>query len=423
VHATTRRPSAECIGAASAHRSATSDDSITAPYRRAVNERPETGYCIDLSAAAQERAGLGRYASSLAEALLRLGVPLRAFVNDDRASRLQPPLRDLPTSSVRLPRKGWRLRAAASYFGVRPPDDAFDGIRVFHATEHVLPKLTHARSVFTVHDIAYLRFPEYHLPRNRWYLKAMMPRFLRRADRVIAVSENTRRDVLATYELDPERVVVIAEGVGERFRPHADADTIDAVRVRYGLPERFIAYVGTIEPRKNLPTLFDAYAALRQVHPAVGLVVVGSMGWLFRDVFARVHALGIQRDVAFTGHASDDDVVAILNAATVFAFPSEFEGFGLPPLEAMACGTPVVCSDAASLPEVVGDAGILVPPHDIGAWVEALGRVIEDESLRMRLRSLGLERARRFTWDAAARATLDVYRAAAGALGPSDPMP
>lgn len=370
----------------------------------------EDPYCIDLSAAAHERAGLGRYAASLAEALLALGVPLTAFLNDPRESRLQAPLSELPTYSARLPRKRWRLRAALSYFGGPSMDRALDGVQLFHATEHLLPKLTRARSVFTLHDTAYLLFPEYHLPRNRIYLRAMMPRFLERADRIIAVSENTRRDALRLYRLDPGKIEVIPEGVDARFRPDVDGTIVADVRRRYGLPERFILCISTIEPRKNLTTLLEAYAALRHDHPDVRLVIVGGRGWLFERFFERLRSLGLEEEVVLTGYVPDEDVPALLNAAEVFAFPSEFEGFGLPPLEAMACGVPVVCSNAASLPEVVGEAGVLLPPRDVAAWVEALGRLLDDAQVREDLRARGLERASRFTWDAAARRTLDVYR-------------
>jgi glycosyltransferase involved in cell wall biosynthesis len=289
-------------------------------------------------------------------------------------------------------------------------DRAFEGVRLFHATAHLLPRLTGARSVFTLHDVAYLRFPQHHLPKNRIYLRAMMPRFVRRADAVIAVSEATRRDALRFYRLDPAKIHVIPEGVDPRFTPDPDPERVATVRDRYELPERFVLYVGTIEPRKNLTTLLEAYAELLRRRPEVGLVIAGGKGWLYEPFFERLRALGLERRVTLTGHVPDEDVPALMSAADVFAFPSEFEGFGLPPLEAMACGVPVVSSDAASLPEVVGDAGVLVPPHDVGAWVSALDRLLDDASLRDRLRAEGIARARTFTWDAAAAKTIEVYR-------------
>ena len=372
---------------------------------------PEEGsYCIDLSAAAHERAGLGRYASALTEAMLARGAALTAFVNDPRESDLRPPLSDLPTRTAGLSRRRWRLRAAASYFGGPSMDRAFPGIGLFHATEHLLPKLTRANSVFTLHDIAYLLFPEHHLPRNRIYLRTMMPRFLRRADRIIAVSEHTRRDALRSYPLDPEKIEVIPEGVEPRFRPDIEREVVADVRRRLGLPERFVLSVGTIEPRKNHATLVEAYASIRDRHPDVGLVIAGGRGWLYERFFERVRGLGLDGQVVFAGHVPDEDMPALFNAAEVFAFPSEFEGFGLPPLEAMACGIPVVCSDAASLPEVVGDAGMLVSPRDVRGWVQAIDRLLGDPTLRAGFGARGLTRARHFSWDAAADRTLEVYR-------------
>ncbi len=372
----------------------------------------DVSLCVDLSAAAHERAGLGRYAAALAEALLAQGVSLTAFVNDPRNSHLRPPLSELPTYTARLPRRRWRLRAAVSYFGGPSMDGVLGGVDLFHATEHLLPKLTRARSVFTLHDTAYLLFPQYHLPRNRVFLRRMMPRFLQRADRIIAVSESTRRDALRFYRLDPEKIDVIPEGVDARFNPDLDPKALAEIRRRYGLPERFVLHVGTIEPRKNLTTLLEAYAGLLPRHPEVGLVIAGGKGWLYERFFERLRSLGLEQRVILTGHVPDEDVPGLLNTSEVFAFPSEFEGFGLPPLEAMACGVPVVCSNAASLPEVVGDAGVLLPPRDVGAWVEALDRVLRGPELRSELRAKGLIRAGLFTWDATATKTIQVYRSA-----------
>lgn len=366
--------------------------------------------CLDLSAAAHERAGLGRYAASLAQALLALGVPLTTFINDPHENRLRPPLSALPMRTANLARKRWRLRAAVSYFGGPNLNRAFKGVTLFHATEHLLPKITLARSVFTLHDVAYLLFPQYHLLQNRIYLSMMMPRFLARADAVICVSENTRRDALRFYPLNPNKIHVIPEGVEPHFQPDLSEEQRAAVRTKYRLPERFILYVGTIEPRKNLSTLLEAYAALRFQHPNLGLVVAGGKGWLYESFFERLRVLGLESVVTLTGYVPEADLPALINCAEVFAYPSVFEGFGLPPLEAMACGVPVVCSNASSLPEVMGEAGVLLPPTETSAWKEALERLLADATLRADLRARGLRRAQQFTWDNAARRTLAVYQ-------------
>jgi glycosyltransferase involved in cell wall biosynthesis len=370
--------------------------------------------CIDLSAAAHERAGLGRYAASLALALLPRVPDLRAFINHPAESHLRPPLSELTTHTVRLPRKRWRLRAAVSYFGAPSLDGAFAGVRLYHATEHLLPVLRRSRSVFTLHDAAYLIYPAYHLPQNRIFLRLMMPRFLRRADVVIAVSEATRRDAERFYRLPARKLRVIPEGVEPRFRPVTDTARLAEVRHRHTLPERYILSVGTLEPRKNLVTLLEAYAALRRagrLQPGAGLVLAGGKGWLYEDTLARLKALGLDADpaVVLTGYVPEADLPAILSGAEVFAFPSVFEGFGLPPLEAMACGVPVVCSNASSLPEVVGQAGVLLPPTDVAAWAAALERLLANPAERAERRALGLARAAQFTWEAAAEQTLAVY--------------
>jgi len=374
--------------------------------------------CFDLSAAAHERAGLGRYATGLAQALMGLGVPLSAFINDPRESRLGPPLSDLPTFTADLPRKRWRLRAAASYFGGPSLDRAFSGVTLFHATEHLLPWLTRARGVFTLHDVAYLRYPRYHLLQNRLYLSLMMPRFLARADAIICVSEHTRQDALRYYpRLNPAKLHVIAEGVEPRFRPPARLAELASIRAKYRLPERFILYVGTIEPRKNLPVLLEAYAALRQHLPEVGLVIAGGKGWLYESFFQTLRRLELEPHVKLTGYVPEADLPQLIASAYVFAYPSEFEGFGLPPLEAMACGVPVACSNASSLPEVVGEAGLLLPPRDVHAWQAALYNLLTDGDLRSDLRERGLARALQFTWSKAARKTLEVYQS----LMPAEP--
>lgn len=380
-----------------------------------IDEEGSLSCCIDLSVAAREGAGLGRYSSSLAEALLSQGVTLRVFVNSVEASRLCPPLSELPTYAAGISMRPWRLRVASSYFGAPSVDRVFPHVSLFHATEHLLPKLTRAASVFTLHDTAFVHFPEYYLPRNRIYLRVMIPRFLRRADRVIAVSEYTRDDALRLYGLDPDKVEVIPEGVDGRFSPEVSPERVASVRERYGLPDRFILYLGTIQPRKNLTTLLEAFASIRTQRPQVGLVIAGERGWLYQPFYSRLRELGLDQVVTLAGKVADDDLPAMFNAAEVFAYPSVFEGFGLPPLEAMACGTPVVCSNASSLPEVVGDAGLLVAPRDVRAWVTALAHVLDDDRTRADLRGRGRKRALRFTWDAAAAKTARVYRSLARA--------
>jgi len=372
--------------------------------------------CLDLSPVVYERAGLGTYARHLAEGLLALedGPALTAFYNDSAAHPLPPTLASLPTHTLPLATRPWRLVAALSQrldFGL---DRWLPDCDLFHATEHLLPRLKGVRTVLTVHDLIFLLFPQYHLPLNKWFLNRFMPIFVRRADAIIAVSQCTKDDLIRHYAVPPEKITVIYEGVDARFQPVTDPDALARVRARHGLPERYILYVGTIEPRKNLTTLLEAYAALiRNRKSKIGnrkLVIVGRKGWLYKDFFRRLRELGLEGEVIFPGFVPDEDLPALYSAAELFVFPSLYEGFGLPPLEAMACGTPIITSNASSLPEVVGEAGIMVEPRDVRGLVEAMERVLTDEGKRREMRGKGLRQAAGFSWERAAQGTLEVYR-------------
>jgi glycosyltransferase involved in cell wall biosynthesis len=237
-----------------------------------------------------------------------------------------------------------------------------------------------------------------------------MPRFLRRAAAIIAVSENTRRDVTRLMGIPAEKIVVIHEGVNPAYHGAIAAGEVARVRQKYHLPARYLLFLGTLEPRKNIGVLLEAYHALLARDDSVPrLVVAGRKGWLFEPVFQKVEALGLGERVSFTDWVPEADTPALVAGAEVFVYPSLYEGFGLPPLEAMACGTPVITSTASSLPEVVGDGGLLVDPHDAAGLAQALERLLADDALRADLRGRALARARQFTWEAAARQTLAVY--------------
>jgi glycosyltransferase involved in cell wall biosynthesis len=366
---------------------------------------------LDYTPAIQQHAGIGRYADALARALLALGTDdsLRLFYTDPLGRAPAPPLDQLPRRVLRQANKPWRLKVLLSSFLNRPLDRVIDpATDVFHATDNVLPPLRHARSVFTVYDLTFLEFPEVHMPLNRWYSRLMVPRSLRTADAVIAISECTKRDAVTAYGVPADCIRVIHLGVDARFRS-IDPGVAAGIRNQYHLPARFILAVGTIEPRKNLIALLDAYHELMQRVPDLKLVVVGKRGWRADAFFDRLRELGLVDRVIFPGFVPDDDLPAVYSSATVLAFPSIYEGFGLPVLEAMACGTPVVCSDTSSLPEIAAEAAILVSPDDVRGWVQALQRVVTDEPLRLDLRRRGLRRAARFTWESTARKTHAVY--------------
>jgi glycosyltransferase involved in cell wall biosynthesis len=376
---------------------------------------------LDLSPAVQHHAGIGRYAFELAVAMLRVDPrnEYLAFYNAPTQSEVpDAPLDQLPRHTIRLSNKPWRMCVSLGYLLAMNLDRWLPTCDVFHATDHLLPPVRHARTVFTVFDVTFLLYPQYHLPLNRWYLSLMMPHFLKRADAIIAVSECSKRDVLRVYDIVPEKIRVIYAGVAPAFRPIDSRTEFERVRAKYQLPPRFILYFGTIEPRKNLLTLLDAFQALLQKNGRTPhLVIAGQRGWLFQPVLDRVRALGLEGQVHFTGRVDEADAPALMNLADVFVFPSLYEGFGLPPLEAMACGIPVICSNASSLPEIVGDAGILFEPRDTRGLLVAMSRVLENDGTKKELKELGLRQAQKFSWERAARTTLQVYEEARSQIG------
>lgn len=262
--------------------------------------------------------------------------------------------------------------------------------------------------ILTVHDLIGMLFPHNLPPVARFYWSRWLPWSVRRADHIIADSEHTRRDIICLMHIPAERIIVIPLGVDASFRPLEDRSLLNALRKKYALPSDIILYLGTLEPRKGLDTLVAAYAALADRVPHA-LVIAGKRGWYTEPLFRQVRELGLEARVHFTDYIPDADMSGLLNLAQVFVFPSRYEGFGLPPLEAMACGTPVIASNASSLPEVVGDAGLQVPPDDVAALARAIQRLIADADLRARLRAAGLARAATFTWEETARRTVEVY--------------
>ncbi|MBV9357697.1 MAG: glycosyltransferase family 4 protein, partial [Chloroflexi bacterium] len=292
--------------------------------------------------------------------------------------------------------------------------DWFSGrVDLFHSPDFVLPPLRHASGVLTVHDLAFLMRPDCADAKLRAYLEEVVPRSVRRADFVIADSENTRNDLVVLLGVRPDRVEVVPGGVEPRFTPVADPELLAQARGRLGVGTApFILAVGVLEPRKNLTTLMDAFAELKRrgTLPDLKLVLAGGRGWLVDGILEHHTASKVRDDILFPGFIADELLPAVYSAAQVLAFPSLYEGFGLPVLEAMACGTPVVSSNASCLPEVAAGAALMVEPTDTQALTDALERVLDDAALCADLSRNGIERARRYSWKAAAERLLRVYK-------------
>lgn len=369
--------------------------------------------CFDVSPAVHRHAGLGRYAHELLSALLTQNHANEyiALYNSPHA-QLKPaaPLDRLPTHRVPLDAKPWRMSVWLAHVFNIGMDRWLPRCDVFHATDHLLPPFKHAKTVFTLHDLIFRFYPEYHLPLNRWFLTNAIPYFLRRADAIIAVSECTKRDAVRLYDIAPEKIAVIYEGVNPALQPITNSNRLAEIRARYARQQSFILLISTIEPRKNISALVDALRVLRARGYSHRLLVAGRKGWLYPPIFDHVQQTGMSDAVDFLDFVPDDDLAALLSACEAFVFPSLYEGFGLPPLEAMAAGAPVICSNTSSLPEVVGDAALLIDPRNIGEMANALERVITDHRLRDELRVKGLAQAKKFSWARAARETLAVYQ-------------
>lgn len=283
---------------------------------------------------------------------------------------------------------------------------------ILHVT-YVAPPVLSCPTVVTIHDISYEIFPEFFSQRDRWALGALVPFSARRAAKVIAISEHTRRDLVRIYGLPEDKVAVTYLAAASQFHPVKSAQ-VEAVRLKYGLRAPYILALGNVQPRKNLVRLMQAFALLCQSQSiAHSLAVVGQAQWRSSEVFSAIRKHGLEERVLFTGYVPGEDLPALYAGAELFVMPSLYEGFGLPILEAMACGTAVVCSNASALPEVAGQAALLVDPHNVEGLAGAMSRVLMDEGLRRNLAYEGLERAGQFSWDKTARQTMEVYSRAA----------
>ena len=359
--------------------------------------------------------GIGRYAINLTRAMLveaaarRRDLEFTILTGPQTSRSVMEELRGLCTERP-LGAKSSLLRSLAHVpLALRRMQ-----IDVFHGMDHVgIPFIGRTgKCVVTVHDVIPLVLPRTFTFRHRLVVRTALAHVRRRADLIIVPSQAVRRDVVQHLGVPEGRVAVTPHGCEARFSPEADDAASGAVRARYGLPARYVLAVGTLEPRKNLTTLLRAFARLQGAagfDRQVGLVLAGARGWLDDPVFRTVQALGLEAAVRIPGFIDDDDLPAVYRGAELVVFPSLYEGFGLPLLEAMACGVPVVAADTSALPEVAGGAAMLVDPLDVEGMAQAMARVLGDEALRGRLRDAGIARAAQFSWETAARRTLDAY--------------
>ncbi len=369
---------------------------------------------IDYTAAIRQKAGIGNYVRRLVDALLAQDtVNSYTLLTSGRPTRERPfPQADnvrgrsiyIPDRYLNIIWYRWRLPLYTTYFSGQ--------VDIYHGPDFALPPTGKTlRKVVTVHDLAFLEHPEYAVPSLAATLGKVVPEAVAAADVVCTVSQEVSRTLIKHFHTPREKLTVIPNGVSPYFRRITDPILLQSTHHKFGLKHPFVLGVGTLEPRKNHIGLIKAfYQAQKKKNGPAMLALAGGKGWLYEETMQLVEELKLTKKVRFLGRVTDLELVTLYSMADVFAFPSFAEGFGVPPLEAMACGVPVITSNTSSLPEVVGNAGLLVDPHNTGELSTAIMRILGDKQLQEDLRQKGYERVKHFTWQEAARKMLTVYQ-------------
>lgn len=367
---------------------------------------------IDYTAAARQRAGIGRYTRSLIRALSQQDEANQYALYVPRDARYLEDTYSFP--------KNFRVAAAplnerymvALWQRAQIPlaVEIFTGrADVFYSPDFVLPPTRARKKILTVHDLSFLRVAETAVPNLKWYLEGAVPRAVERADLILADSDATRNDLIEFFQTPPERVRTLYSGYDAMFQRVTDADELARVRATYKLEKPFILNVGTIEPRKNLARLIEAFARLPQ-RDDLDLVIAGGRGWMYDEIYAAPQKFGVSASVRFLGFTPDADLLALYALAEMFVYPSLYEGFGLPVLEAMACGAAVVTANNSSLPEVAGDAAVLIDARDTDALAGAMARFLDDTAWRGMMQQKALAQAKKFSWEKSARELRAVFQ-------------
>lgn len=367
---------------------------------------------IDYTAALKQSGGIGRYARGLITTLAQLDsqnyytllaapdAPRDGLEFFQRYPNFNNRTYPLPERWMTI---GWHR------FYLPLPVEWFTGeIDLFHSPNFILPPVRRAKTLLTVHDLSFIRHPQGAVESLRKWLKQVVPHSLARADHILADSHSTKDDLIEIYNILPDDITVVGAGVEERFQPITDPIQLETVNKKYNLPRRFILGLGTLEPRKNFTGLIEAFSQspVRETHH---LVIVGGKGWLYDDIFTVAENSPVADRIHFTGFVADADLPTFYNLADVFAYPSHYEGFGIPVIEAMACGTPVVCANNSCLPEVAGQSALQITATDTTALSQGLYDLIVDLSLRELVITEGFNQAKKFNWPSAAQRLLDVY--------------
>jgi glycosyltransferase involved in cell wall biosynthesis len=368
---------------------------------------------LDISMAVGESAGVGTYTRGLIEGLARVDAEneylLYTYLDVPEPAGLNLPSQ--PNFTFRTVQRGGDHWERLWFDAELPPKEALGQVDIIHSPFFNAPKEHYGALVVTIYDLSFLLYPQFHTEANRLHcfngtLKAALY-----ADRIIAISQFTKQDLMRYFSVSEERIRVVYPAPRQFCYPERNRDFLRSTLDRFEIYHNFILCVGSLEPRKNLKTLIEAYAMYVKHHSGRELLVIaGAKGWLNEDITQVAAALGLEGRVKFLGYVQEADLRVLYSAARLFVYPSLYEGFGLPPLEAMACGAPVITSNTSSLPEVVGDAAILIDPRNSGQLCHAMRTVLADDVLRLGMREKSLAQARLFSWERAAEETLAAYR-------------
>jgi glycosyltransferase involved in cell wall biosynthesis len=368
---------------------------------------------IDISLLARgTRTGIEEYTLNLLARLLPLDQTIQYKIFYNAFSKIKPDFAWLKLSNVVVRESRWPNRLVMDplnrFLKLPRLDKLLGGADVFWSPHFSFaPVSRQCRRVITFHDLSFERFPEFFSWRQRFWHASLAPRArAKEADKIIAVSQSTKDDLVSLYRVPESKIRVTHSGVGEEFKKIEVGDELRRIKEKYHLPDNFILYFGTLEPRKNLIGLIRAYEILRQKNDDYRLVIAGVPGWLHNEIFQAARCSSYARDIIFTGFVAPEDKAGLYNLASLFVYPSFFEGFGFPPLEAMACGLPVICSNNSSFPETVGQAALMIDPYNFGEIAWAMNEVLSDNDLRQALINDGLAHVKKFSWDNCARETL-----------------
>lgn len=368
---------------------------------------------IDATPLLVTKTGIGKYTHELIFGLGQVAPENQYLLYANRPIPLDPKVCHTVKSTHYLPQSRWLWMQTILPYCLHQ-----DQVDLLHFTNNAAPLRVSKPYVLTIHDASLFLFGQYHPLRRRIALRLLLPHAARQAAAIITVSEYAKQELQQELNLPAKKFHVVHQAAGEHFRPITDPEQRSLIRTRYQLPKRYILYVGTIEPRKNLPRLLQAFHAVRQqpTLKPIKLVLVGANGWMSDQLYEQIAKYDLTNHVQLLGYVPEADLPTLYSMATCFTFPSLHEGFGMPPLEAMACGVPVLTSQNSAMEEVCGDAASYVDPLDVESIASSLTALLSDVRLQCSLKSKGLQRARQYSWQRTAAATADVYRAVISSL-------